>query len=104
MAKNKIYRVEAEYQKHLIEEIYHRIDEVTILKNDSGYLQGIPDLCILGPRGKDALLEVKLHENSPHRPNQDYYIRRECKRGGFARFIYQENEEEVLGDLVNWFK
>lgn len=71
--------------------------EAIVLKTDSGYLQGIPDLLILnGPTW--AALEVKASPKAKHQPNQDYYIR---KMGdmSYAAFIYPENERLVLDEL-----
>jgi hypothetical protein len=68
-----------------------------ILKNDSGYLQGIPDLLVLyGDRW--AMLEVKANARTPHQPNQDYYVRM-LDEMSFAAFIHPSNEQDVLRAL-----
>lgn len=68
-----------------------------ILKNDSCYMQGVPDLIILyGPYW--AMLEVKASAKSVIQPNQEYYVTA-LDDMGFAAFIYPEIEEEVLRDL-----
>ena len=73
-----------------------------IIKNDASEIQGIADLLVsYGP--KVAWLEVKKSKDAPHRPNQDYYVEQINAQGGFARFIYPENEEEVISALRRWF-
>ena len=83
-----------EYLKGLIEETF---PGAVVLKNDSGLVQGIPDLVVFcGDRW--AMLEVKVSERSRVQPNQEYYI--DLFDGmGYASFIYPENEEAVLDDL-----
>ncbi len=72
-----------------------------ILKNDTDYLQGIPDLLVLY-NTRWAMLEVKREADAPEEPNQDYYI--DVLNGmSFAAFIFPENEEEVLNELQHAF-
>lgn len=85
------------YQARLIKEIERRIPGCVILKNDSGYRQGVPDLLILfGPRW--AMLEVKKSAKEKPEPNQTYYVEL-FDSMSFASFVYPENEEQVLYDL-----
>ncbi len=74
-----------------------------IIKNDSKILQGVADL-LVSYGAKCAWLEVKRSENAPHRPNQDYYVNQINSQGGFARFIYPENEEKIFSELRGWFE
>lgn len=85
------------YQAYLIGMLREIFPGCFILKNDSAYLQGVPDLLILYRR-KWAMLEVKVSEDSPVQPNQTYYVDM-LDDMSFAAFIYPENEEEVLNDL-----
>ena len=94
--------LEAKYQLELIPRIEARFPGCWVLKNDSGYRQGIPDLIILY-RNKWAMLEVKAYEGAEEQPNQDWYIR-EFDNMSFGAFIYPENEEEVLHDLQQAFQ
>lgn len=90
--------LEADYQAYLIKRIKRDVlPGSLVLKNDTQYLQGIPDLTVLhGP--KWAVLEVKTSARARKRPNQEYYI--DLFDGwSFAAFIYPENEEDVLNDL-----
>lgn len=88
---------ERHYQRRVISVLEDLFPGCVILKLDSEYLQGIPDLLILF-RDRWAALEVKAYEGAPEQPNQDYYVR-ELDDMSFAAFIYPENEEEVLDAL-----
>lgn len=91
-------KAEREYQAYLIPLIRDVIlPGCWVLKNDSGYQQGIPDLSVFhGPRW--AWLEVKAYEGAPEEPNQDYFVQF-AARSAFGAFIYPENEQEVLDGL-----
>lgn len=91
------------FQSKLIGRIKERYPGCTVLKNDSGYCAGIPDLLILFGK-KWAMLEVKRSATVSHRPNQDYFIEkfnRENPGGSF--FIYPENCDDILGKLDDFF-
>lgn len=90
------------YQRSLIKKIKEKFKGCIVLKNDSSYIQGIPDLLVLY-KDKWAALECKKDAKSKHRPNQDYYVEK-MNDMSFARFIYPENEKEVLDDLEGTFK
>ena len=68
-----------------------------VMKNDSGHIQGIPDITILY-KDRWAALECKKNEGASKRPNQSYYIDK-MNEMSFARFIFPENKEEVLNEL-----
>lgn len=89
--------LEGEYQNHIIKEIKAMFPNCFVLKNDSDYMQGIPDLLVL-ERDMWAMLEVKTSKKARNRPNQVYYV---CTLDdmSFAAFIYPENEVEVLDAL-----
>lgn len=94
--------LEAKYQIQLIAKLELMFPGCEILKNDSGYRQGIPDLVIFF-RNKWAMLEVKAYEGADEQPNQRWYIEK-FDRMSFGAFIYPENEEEVLNDLQQAFQ
>jgi hypothetical protein len=71
------------------------------MKNDSSYIQGIPDLIILY-KNKWASLECKKSANARHQPNQDYYVDK-MNEMSFSRFIFPENEKEILDELSTYF-
>lgn len=88
---------ENKYQTHVISRIHDLVPDCLVLKSDPNYIQGIPDLLILH-KDRWAALEVKRSEDSPHRPNQDYYVSH-FNEWAYASFIFPENEEEVLDAL-----
>lgn len=92
---------ESPYQADLIRRLRDLYPDCMILKNDSGYLQGVPDIIILW-NDRWAMLEVKRSEKAPNRPNQPYWVRI-LNQMSFAAFIYPENEEEVLDALEHAF-
>lgn len=95
--------LESNFQKKFIERILDRYGtEAIVLKNDSGYCQGIPDFILLY-REKWALLEFKKSVNAGHRPGQDYYIGWANKHA-FGAFIYPENANEMFECLTNYLE
>lgn len=93
---------ENDFQLNLIKELHQRFPGCLVLKNDSNYIQGIPDLTVL--HGNHwAMLECKRGENAIRQPNQEYYIST-ADSMSFARFIYPENKEEVLDELQRSFQ
>lgn len=85
------------YQAKVIKRLRKEFPDCLILKNDSSYLQGVPDLIILyGSRW--AALEIKVSATAPFQPNQAYYVS-ELNRMSFAAFVYPSIEDEVFGDL-----
>ena len=91
---------ENEFQGKLIKELKTLFPGSMVLKNDSGYIQGIPDLSIFY-NDKWATLEVKKSYEDflkNKQPNQERYVEK-MNEMSFSRFIYPENKEEVLDDL-----
>jgi hypothetical protein len=93
---------ESIYQAQLIRKLRRVFKGCFILKNDTDYMQGLPDLLILY-RDRWAMLEVKAHADADEQPNQAYYVDL-FNRMSFAAFIYPENEHEVLDALERSFK
>lgn len=94
--------LESAFQSKLIKELKKIFPGCIVLKNDSGYLQGIPDLLILY-NNKWASLECKQNNKSKKRPNQEYYVDK-MNEMSFSRFICPENKEEVLHELQQAFE
>lgn len=94
-------KLERDFQRDLIKELKKIFVGCIVLKNDSSYIQGIPDLIILF-EDKWASLEVKKSATASHRPNQEYYVEI-MDSMSFSRFIYPENKEEVLYELQKTF-
>lgn len=95
-------RKENTFQSELIKEIKERFPGAIVLKNDSGYLQGIPDLTVLWKQYW-ALLECKRESKAVHQPNQDFYIDL-ADSMSFGRFIHPENKEDILNEMERSFK
>lgn len=93
---------ESKFQHGLIKEIKERFPGSLVLKNDSTYIQGIPDLVVLW-KDKWASLEVKNNANAAHRPNQDYYVET-MNNMSFSAFVFPENKEDVLNAMERSFK
>lgn len=100
--------LERDYQRDLILRIKGLFPrgECDILKNNSGYRQGIPDLSVFLPSFW-AWLEVKPERPSSSadfEPNQEWYVAWAHRVGGFGATIYPENEKEVLRALVQAYR
>lgn len=94
-------KLERDFQAKLIKELKAIFPDSIVLKNDSSYIQGIPDLTIFH-QDKWAMLECKRSSTASHRPNQEYYVDL-TDRMSFSRFICPENKEEVLDELQSYF-
>lgn len=94
--------LESKFQSNLIKEIKKRFPGCIVMKNDSSYIQGIPDLTVLY-KDKWASLECKVDETADHQPNQDYYVDK-MNQMSFSRFIYPKNKEDVLNELCKTFE
>jgi hypothetical protein len=90
-------KLERDFQAKLIKDIKDRFDGCMVMKLDSSYIQGIPDLLILH-NDRWATLECKKNLGAHKQPNQEYYVER-MNDMSFSRFICPENKEEVLNEL-----
>lgn len=93
--------LESGFQAKLIKDLKHMFEGCMVMKNDSGYIQGIPDLIVLY-NDKWATLECKKNSNARHQSNQDYYVER-MNEMSFSRFICPENRDDVIRDLQDFF-
>lgn len=94
--------LENKFQASLIRELKNEFPDCIVMKNDSSYIQGIPDLLVLH-KDKWASLEVKRSSNASHQPNQDYYVDK-MNNMGFSRFVCPENKDNVMTDLRLYFE
>lgn len=94
--------LENKFQSKLIKELKGEFPGCMVLKNDSSYIQGVPDLLVLY-RDRWAGLEVKKSAKAKHQPNQDYYVNK-MNEMSYSSFIYPENKEEILNDLRTTFE
>lgn len=94
--------LENKFQSKLIKELKEMFPGCIIMKNDSSYIQGIPDLLVLF-KNKWASLEVKKSANARRQPNQEYYVGL-MNEMSFSKFISPENKDEVIKALKAHFK
>ena len=94
--------LESKFQANLIKKLKVLFPDCIVMKNDPTYIQGIPDLLVIHG-DKWASLECKKSANSRHQPNQDYYVEK-MNEMSFCRFIFPENEQEVLDELKHRFE
>lgn len=95
-------KLERDFQANLIRELKTMFPGCMVMKLDSGYIQGIPDLLVLH-EDKWATLECKKYKGAKKQPNQEYYVGR-MDEMSFSRFICPENKEEILYELQQTFK
>lgn len=94
-------KLESKFQKDLTDQIKEEFPGCLVMKNDSGYIQGIPDWTILY-KDKWAVLEAKRNKDADKQPNQPYYVDK-LNNMSFSRFVYPENKEEVMKELHTFF-
>ena len=94
--------LENKFQANLIKKIKNRFPDCIVMKNDSSYIQGIPDLTILNGN-KWATLENKRNEKATKQPNQEYYVNK-MNNMSFSRFIFTENQDEILKELYEYLE
>ena len=98
--------LESRFQYGLIKALKYSFPGCIVLKNDAGYIQGIPDLLVLY-NDRWAALEVKRDEaevqKSQKRGNQPYYVKK-MNEMSYASYIYPENKKEVLNELEHSLK
>jgi hypothetical protein len=95
-------KLESNYQEGLIKRLRQIFPGCIILKNDTDYQQGIPDLSIFW-NDRWAMLEVKPKINAEQQPNQEWFVS-QANQMSFGAFIYPENETEVLDALQQAFR
>ena len=99
--------LESKFQEKLIREIEGRFPGAIVLKNDSSYIQGFPDLIVLY-KNHWAVLEVKNDRHADHHPNQDYYVDKmndidtlfESDGKGYVRLWNLENHQLIKQAFV----
>ena len=94
--------LESSFQAQLIKDLKKMFPGCIVVKNDSSYIQGIPDLTIFY-KDKWATLECKQNARAKKQPNQEYYVGL-MNEMSFSRFICPENKEEVLYELQHSFE
>ena len=93
--------LENKFQSNLIKELKKEFPGWMVLKNDSSYLQGIPDLTIFYKKHW-AMLECKKNATAHKQPNQEYYVNK-MNEMSYASFVCPENKTEVIAELKKKF-
>lgn len=93
--------LESDFQSDLIKEIERLLPGCIVLKNDAGYLMGVPDLTILHG-GRWAFLECKRSARASEQPLQRFYVEY-AQENAFGAFIHPGNKSEVLDELQRAF-
>jgi hypothetical protein len=93
---------ENQYQAKIIRKLKEMFPGCIVIKVDSAYQQGMPDLLLLWKQYW-ASLEVKADRLSRPQPNQDHFVE-QLNDMSFAAYIYPENEKKVLSALQQAFK
>lgn len=95
-------KLERDFQSSLIKELKNKFDGCIVLKNDSSYIQGIPDLLVLY-KNKWVALECKKSAKAHKQPNQEYYVDL-MNDMSYASFISPENKEDVMNAIQQTFE
>ena len=95
-------KLERDFQKETKYKLKVVFPGCIIKRNSTDDIQGFPDITVFW-RGKFAMLEFKRSESASKRPNQEYWIEQIRSIGGYADFIYPENEEVIFTELAEWF-
>lgn len=93
-------RLESGFQDKLMSDIEDMLPGCMVFKMDQW--QGLPDILVLY-NDTWFSLECKKEKNAEHQPNQDYYVDL-MNQMSFSRFIYPENKEEVLNEILRTFR
>lgn len=93
-------RLESGFQDRLRDDLKALFPGCFIFKMEQ--IQGIPDMLVLY-KNKWAMLENKKSANAKRQPNQEYYVDL-LNKMSFSRFVYPENKESVLQELIQFFK
>lgn len=94
---------ESKFQSDLRKDIISRFPGSQVFKQDPLVThQGIPDLLVLNPRGRWAMLETKRAKNAADQVNQEHWIKHYDEMSYAAR-VHPGNKDEVLSDLDRIF-
>lgn len=92
---------ERRFQADFIKRLQSAFPGCVVMKNDSGYQQGMLDWTLLyGPNW--ATLEIKASAKASTQPNQEYFVEL-LNEMSFAAFVYPENADEVMDALQQAF-
>ena len=98
---------EGDFKSKLIQRIENEFPGCIVTKLETDYKEGLPDVLVLH-KNKWATLEAKKDKSEVTKPRrnkmqQDYYVATMDKMS-FSRYVYPENQEEVLNELKLHFQ
>lgn len=93
--------LEKEFQHHVKKRLKETFNGCIVMKNDAGYIQGIPDLIVLYG-SKWAALEIKRSSDAHVQPNQEWYVEK-MNEMSYATILCPQNEEVVFDELEQLF-
>lgn len=93
-------KLESGFQDRIIAKIKDMLPGCMVFKMDQ--FQGVPDLLVLVGETWFSL-ELKRSATASRRPNQDYFVDL-MNSMSFSRFVYPENEEDVLDEIYETFR
>ena len=93
---------EGGFKKNLIDRIEKEYPDCIVTKLETDYKEGLPDVIVLY-KDRWATLETKKNKAEVTKPRknkmqQDYYVAT-MDEMSFSRYVYPENQEEVLNEL-----
>lgn len=93
---------ETEFSREFVKRLKKLFPGCIVLRNNPNYKQGVPDIIVLY-EDRWATLEAKKHANASTQPNQPYYVDL-MNEMSYSSFVYPENEEDVIADLMVHFR
>lgn len=94
--------LESKFKEKFFEEFKAKVPQTGILYKASFSKRSYPDVVLLGPNGRWAVLEFKRAEKAARRIHQALHIEI-LSEMGYARFVSPENSEEVIRELEAYF-
>lgn len=98
MARSR--KLESGFQDGLRDDLMKLFPGCMVFKMDQ--IQGIPDILVLY-RDKWFSLECKKNKLAAKQPNQGTYVEI-MNNMSYSSFIYPENKEQVLNELISKFR
>lgn len=94
--------LESVFRDNFLKELKGLFPGCLILKGNSSYKQGVPDILMLWEHHW-AMFELKRSPKAVRQPNQEWYVEK-LNDMSFAAFVHPANKNEVLDDLQRSFK
>lgn len=93
--------LESQFQKRFIQRLKDEFPGCEVIKGNSAYRQGVPDILFLW-RNNWALLEIKKDDKAPFEPNQEWYIEY-YNQMSYSSVVRPNNADEVIREIQQTF-